>query len=119
VNSSQEHQLNPGALFPRVLEAPFVTPTPSPGGAIQVSGGLRHFYLRRRLPDTGGKEKAMFARALECQAKDGNGVQIRSEVTNNMLASRQKQSGFVDFFALSDGNNDQAVYQALDFPRRY
>jgi hypothetical protein len=69
VNSSQEHQLNPGALFPRVLEAPFVTPTPSPGGAIQVSGGLRHFYLRRRLPDTGGKEKAMFARALECQSK--------------------------------------------------
>lgn len=53
------------------------------------------------------------------KAKDGNGVQIRSEVTNNMLASRQKQSGFVDFFALSDGNNDQAVYQALDFPRRY
>jgi len=48
-----------------------------------------------------------------------SGVQIRSEVTNNMLASRQKQSGFVDFFALSDGNNDQAVYQALDFPRRY
>jgi len=43
VNSSQEHQLNPGALFPRVLEAPSVTLAPSPG-ALQVSGGLRHFH---------------------------------------------------------------------------
>jgi hypothetical protein len=61
----------------------------------------------------------MFARALECQAKDGNGVQIRTEVTNHILASRQKQSCFVDFFALSDENNDEAAYPLLDFPRKY
>ena len=43
-------------------------------------------------------------------SKDGRGVQIRTEVTNHMLASRQKQSDFVDFFDLSDENNDEAVY---------
>jgi hypothetical protein len=46
-------------------------------------------------------------------------MQIRTEVTNHMLASRQKQSGFVDFFALSDENNDEVVYPLLDFPRKY
>jgi heme-degrading monooxygenase HmoA len=47
----------------------------------------------------------MFARVLECQAKDGKGVQISTRVTNDVLPSLQKQHGFVDFFALSDKTN--------------
>jgi hypothetical protein len=36
-------------------------------------------------------------------------VKIRTEVTNNTLASLQKQSGNVDFFALNDGTNDERL----------
>jgi len=44
----------------------------------------------------------MFARVLECQAKDRKGAQISTKVTNDVLPCLQKQPGFVDFFALSD-----------------
>ena len=44
----------------------------------------------------------MFARVLECQAKDSKGAQISDKVTNDVLPCLQKQPGFVDFFALSD-----------------
>jgi heme-degrading monooxygenase HmoA len=51
----------------------------------------------------------MFARVLECQAKDGKGVQISTKVTNDVLPSPQKQPGFVDFFALSDEINAETL----------
>jgi heme-degrading monooxygenase HmoA len=51
----------------------------------------------------------MFARVVECQAKDGMGVQISTKVSNDVLPSLQKQPGFVDFFALSDKTNAERL----------
>jgi len=51
----------------------------------------------------------MFARVLECQAKDGRGVQISSKVTNDVLPVLQVQPGFVDFFAFSDKSNAEKL----------
>jgi heme-degrading monooxygenase HmoA len=51
----------------------------------------------------------MFARVLECQAKDGKGVQISTKVTNDVLLCLQKQPSFVDFFALSDKTNAERL----------
>ena len=51
----------------------------------------------------------MFARVLECQARDGKGVQISTKVTNDVLPCLQKQAGFVDFFALSDKTNAERL----------
>ncbi|MGD0469167.1 MAG: sigma 54-interacting transcriptional regulator [Terriglobales bacterium] len=44
----------------------------------------------------------MFARSVECQAKDGSGVQISTKVANDVLPILQEQPGSVDFLALSD-----------------
>jgi len=41
-----------------------------------VSGGLRHPSWGRRQPGARGKEKVMFARVLECEAKDGRGRKV-------------------------------------------
>ena len=51
----------------------------------------------------------MFARVLECQAKDSKGAQISTKVTNDVLPCLQKQPGFVDFFALSDTTNAERL----------
>jgi len=51
----------------------------------------------------------MFARVVECQAKDGMGMQISSKLTNDVLPSLQEQPGFVDFFALSDKTNAERL----------
>ena len=51
----------------------------------------------------------MFARVLECQAKDGWGVLISTQVTNDVLPILQVQPGFVDFFSLSDKNNAEKL----------
>jgi heme-degrading monooxygenase HmoA len=51
----------------------------------------------------------MFARVVECQAKDGKGAQITTKVKNDVLPSLQKQSGFVDFFALNDAANAERL----------
>jgi heme-degrading monooxygenase HmoA len=51
----------------------------------------------------------MFARVLECQAKDGRGAQISTKLTNDVLPILQKQPGFVDFLALSDKTNAQRL----------
>ena len=51
----------------------------------------------------------MFARVLECQAKDSKGPQISTKVTNDVLPCLQKQPGFVDFFALSDKTNAERL----------
>lgn len=51
----------------------------------------------------------MFARVVECQAKDGRGVLIGTRVTNDVLPILQEQPGFVDFFALSDKTNTERL----------
>jgi heme-degrading monooxygenase HmoA len=51
----------------------------------------------------------MFARVVECQAKDGGGVQISTRVTNDVLPILQEQPGFIDFFALSDKTNAERL----------
>jgi hypothetical protein len=51
----------------------------------------------------------MFARVLECQAKDGRGVQISITMTNDVLPILQVQPGFVDFFAFSDKTNAEKL----------
>jgi quinol monooxygenase YgiN len=51
----------------------------------------------------------MFARVVECQAKDGRGMQISTKVTNEVLPILQKQPGFVDFLALSDKTNAERL----------
>jgi hypothetical protein len=51
----------------------------------------------------------MFARVLECQAKDGRGVQISVKVTNDVLPVLQVLPGFVDFFAVSDKTNAEKL----------
>jgi quinol monooxygenase YgiN len=55
------------------------------------------------------REKAIFARVVECQAKEGRGVQISTKVTNEVLPILQKQPGFVDFLALSDKTNAERL----------
>jgi quinol monooxygenase YgiN len=125
-NSSQAHQSDPGELLPRVLEAPSDTLTPTLG-ALQVSGGLRDSHgdadcqtledvfedaaptTRPYLGKPLEKEKAMFARVVECQAKGGRGVQISTKVTSDVLPILQKQPGFVDFLALSDKTNAERL----------
>lgn len=108
VNSSQEHQLNPGALFPRVLEAPSVTLTPSPG-AIRVSGGLRHYHGDADRQTLEERRRPCLLALWNVKHKDGKGVQIRTGVRNDMPPSLQKRSDFVDFFALNDGTNDERL----------
>ena len=51
----------------------------------------------------------MFARVVECQAKDRRGVQISTKVTNEVLPLLQEQPGFVDFLALSDKINPERL----------
>jgi heme-degrading monooxygenase HmoA len=51
----------------------------------------------------------MFARVVECQAKDGRGVQISTRVTNDVLPILPEQPGFIDFFALSDKTNAERL----------
>jgi heme-degrading monooxygenase HmoA len=51
----------------------------------------------------------MFARVLECQAKDRKGAQISTKMTNDVLPCLRKQPGFVDFFALSDTTNAERL----------
>jgi heme-degrading monooxygenase HmoA len=51
----------------------------------------------------------MFARVVECQSKDGIGMQVSAKVTNDVLPILQKQPGFVDFFALSDKTNAERL----------
>ena len=51
----------------------------------------------------------MFARVVECQSKDGMGMQVSAKVTNDVLPILQKQPGFVDFFALSDKTNAEKL----------
>jgi quinol monooxygenase YgiN len=51
----------------------------------------------------------MFARVMECQAKDGKAVEISTKLTKDVLPSLQKQFGFVDFFALSDKTNAERL----------
>lgn len=51
----------------------------------------------------------MFARVVECQAKDGKGVQIGHKVMNDVLPNLQKQPGFVDLFVLSDKANAERL----------
>ena len=51
----------------------------------------------------------MFARVLECQAKDSKGAQLSTKVTNDVLPCLQKHPGFVDFFALSDKTNAEGL----------
>jgi hypothetical protein len=48
----------------------------------------------------------MFARVLECQAKDRTAAQISTKVTNDVLPCLQKQPGF---FALSDKTNAERL----------
>src|ERR1700674_4581275 len=52
---------------------------PPPGGAISVWWAASLLW-GRRLPDTGGKEKVMFARVLECQAKNRKGAKTSTKV---------------------------------------
>ena len=51
----------------------------------------------------------MFARVVECQSKEGIGMQVSAKVTNDVLPVLQKQPGFVDFFALSDKTNAERL----------
>jgi hypothetical protein len=51
----------------------------------------------------------MFARVLECRAKDSKGAQISTTVTNDVFPCLQKQPGFVDFFALCDKTNAERL----------
>ena len=51
----------------------------------------------------------MFARVVECQAKDGLGVHISTRVTNDVLPILKEQPGFVDFFALFDKANAERL----------
>jgi quinol monooxygenase YgiN len=51
----------------------------------------------------------MFARVVECRAKDGKGAQISTKVMNDVLPILQVQPGFVDFFALSDKTNAEKL----------
>ncbi len=82
---------------------------PVPSGALQVSGGCVTLMGDPDRQTSEGKEKAMFARIVECQAKDGKGVQISTKVTNDVLPIRQEQPGFVDFFILSDRANAERL----------
>jgi hypothetical protein len=69
----------------------------------------------------------MFARVLECQAKDGSGVQINLKVTHDVLPVLQALPGFVDFFAVSDKTNAEKLMcisfwnlgNTEEFHRRY
>jgi|SRR5580698_3390284 CRP/FNR family cyclic AMP-dependent transcriptional regulator len=64
-----------GVLVALGLEVLSVMGNPSPR-VLQVSGGLRHPSWGRRQPGARGKEKVMFARVLECEAKDGRGRKV-------------------------------------------
>ena len=55
----------------------------------------------------------MFARSVECQAKDGSGVQISTKVANDVLPILQEQPGSVDFLALSDKTNAERLGKSV------
>ena len=51
----------------------------------------------------------MFARIVECEAKNGRTEELKDKVKNDVLSILQKQPGFVDFLVLSDKNFEQRV----------
>jgi hypothetical protein len=63
----------------------------------------------------------MFARVVECQAKDGRAVEISTKVTSDVLPTCARTTWLSRLFRFfqQDRHRKAAVCQVLDFPRRY
>jgi hypothetical protein len=79
-----------GGSYPGILEPPSVTLLPPQGGTSVWRTAHPHDDARRQALEE-RKEKGMFARVVECQAKDGRGVQISIRVTDDVLPILQEQ----------------------------